>query len=160
MVHFTITLRWVPTPSPVLPTPLPLSQTHYIHLSTTWRKMVAWCWKSFSLGFFTWQVYLPVSLNSRFFSEMEILFIFSFVEPSRVMRSSSFNFTLGSDFSFFTVPSMSCVGRWEQGGGQEKNQSPFYSHDITPGHSLGTSLPRPGRALPLGFLHLPIALSV
>lgn len=26
MVHFTITLRWVPTPSPVLPTPLPLSR--------------------------------------------------------------------------------------------------------------------------------------
>lgn len=102
--HFNSTLRQAPQVLPALPLSCP---PHYIHLSTTWRVMVAELFKSFSLGFLTKHVYLPVSLKSRSLSRMEMLFVFSLVEPSRVMRSSSFTLTLGSDLSFFTIPSIS-----------------------------------------------------
>lgn len=53
---------------------------------TTVRKMVALCSACFSLGFLTWQVYFPASLNSTFFRTMEMLLSFPVVEPTNSTR--------------------------------------------------------------------------
>lgn len=47
---------------------------------------MALCCAFFSLGFLTWQVYLPASLSSTSFSTMEMLLSFPVVEPTNSTR--------------------------------------------------------------------------
>lgn len=72
-------------------------------LWTTVRKMVAFCWAFLSLGFLTWQVYLPASLNSTLFRTMEMLLSFLVVEPTNSTRGLCW-MTVGSEALFFILP--------------------------------------------------------
>lgn len=64
---------------------------------------MALCWAFFSLGFLTWQVYLPASLNSTLFSTMEMLLSFLVVEPTNSTRGLC-QTGVGSVALFFILP--------------------------------------------------------
>lgn len=90
---------------PTAPVPLVGQGSPGRHLLfwTTVRKMVALCCASFSLGFLTWQVYLPASLNSTFFRTMEMLLSFPVVEPTNSTRGLRPT-RKGSEALFFILP--------------------------------------------------------
>lgn len=64
---------------------------------------MALVWAFLSLGFLTWQVYLPASLNSTLFSTMEMLTSFLAVEPTNSTRGLC-QTTVGSVVLLFILP--------------------------------------------------------
>ena len=90
---------------PTAPALLAGHGTHDQHLLfwTTVRKMVALCCASFSLGFLTWQVYFPASLNSTSFRTMEMLLSFPVVEPTNSTRGLRAT-RMGSEALLFILP--------------------------------------------------------